>query len=57
MSTEVEFDGIYLGQVAMLWVLVCVAVRPAIYQEETIGTLVRVTHIGVMIVSADIIDI
>lgn len=40
MSTEVEFDCIYLGQVAMLWVLVCVAVCPAISQEWTIGTLV-----------------
>lgn len=28
VSIQVEFDGLHLGQVAMLRVLVCVAVRP-----------------------------
>lgn len=28
MPTEVKLDCFNLGQVAMLWVLICVAVRP-----------------------------
>lgn len=40
MSTEVEFDRLYLGQVAVLWVLVCVAVCPATWREQTTRPLV-----------------
>lgn len=40
MSTEVEFDCLYLGQVAVLWVLVYVAVCPATKQGRVIRTLV-----------------
>ena len=34
ISVQVEFDGLYLGQVAMLRVLICVTVRPGTYQEQ-----------------------
>lgn len=34
ISIQVEFDGLHLGQVAMLRVLVCVAVRPGTHGEQ-----------------------
>lgn len=34
ISVQVEFDGLHLGQVAMLRVLICVTVRPATHGEQ-----------------------
>lgn len=39
VSVQVEFDGLHLGQVAMLRVLVCVTVGPGIHQEQTLRVL------------------
>lgn len=43
MSIQVELDGFYLGQVAMLGMLVCVAVCPAVKRGARLESLVIIT--------------